>query len=80
MTGLVVRGSREAEALVRECEGRPVIVDLETKGLDPWSPESYICGAAVKPYGGRARYLSLRHPDSADLPATVLRDVWRAAA
>jgi len=76
----LVATAREAEALVREVEDRPAIVDLETKGLDPWDAEGHICGAAVKTYGGQARYLSIQHPDSKNLPVRVLADVVKAAS
>lgn len=75
-----VATAASAEALVREVRGRPAIVDLETKGLDPWDAEGYICGAAVKVYGGRPQYISLRHPDSANLPIRVLKDIFAAAS
>lgn len=70
----------QAEQIVRQVRGQPAILDLETRGLDPWHPDGYICGAAVKVYGGQARYLSFRHPDSANLPIRVLADVVAAAS
>lgn len=78
--GNLVETAAEAEAVVRELNGQRIILDFETKGLDPWSPESYIIGAAVKRYGGTARYLSFRHPDSPNLPTTVLHDLWTHAS
>jgi len=78
--GSLVATPAQAERIVKQVRGRAAIVDLETKGLDPWDREGYICGAAVKTYGGQASYLSFQHPDSDNLPVQVLKDVCAAAA
>lgn len=65
---------------VRESRPREVFVDFETKGLDPWRPESHIAGAAVKLPHQPAAYWSFRHPGSPNIPVEALHDLWRAAA
>jgi len=62
--------------LSRVRDTRFIIMDLETRGLDPWHRDSCVVGAAVKCGSGEPVYFPFRHPETENLPLAVLSDLW----
>lgn len=83
MSGGLVRDGETLWRVLWECKRAPeVAFDTEAKvaqrgkGLDLYDKGNYVCGFSVRPRGGDSWYIPLRHPESFNFSAGVLRDFW----